>query len=1012
MYTIYSYWDMAEIQSVLNAVAMVSNSADFGSLLRVFALIGLLVAVTYGFVRARGEDAAAYLIIIAIWYVGLFLPKVTVTIEDRAPATGAPVQVANVPLGLAFFASTSSHIGAWLTETYETYFSLPDAELQFNKNGILFGSRILEEMRRSSVADPSLAQDLTSFVKNCVNPELLSDPTLMNSLVNEPDIWQFIVTGAAGGLFNPGLAVTVYDESAGSSRWVNCVDAVSGGGPLTAAESLNGRLTAAVAGEQNKLARLLNPGRTPASANALIASQIEAAETVMLTASRTAVQGIRQNMMINLMRDTSKTIPQLLNDPAAVQIATAESMAAASSNSSYLVMAKVAEGALPKIRNVIHLVVLAVFPILMLLLIMAGTKGGLVLRSYGITLLWVHLWPPLYAVVNYISTMAAAKSAVSTLGGIEGQTLATAATLASTVISDQAVAGLLTIVVPIMALALVKGGEVAMSGVVSSVMGPAQSAASRAGDSVGQGNISMGATNWGTHTASMMSTGKADMNASYMAGQWTRGQGREITSGDQGFAGQGSRTSGNPGPTLDLSRFSQDLGDYQATAKAGRGSGKTTAESTQWSDTRTKGEAVNNSWAAVFDAAKVWGSETAVTKKESNTGNVTDLGAHGNTATNNGSSSSNGAGATFGVGTTQTSAANSRAGVGASAGASHQRVKEPAGKGTGGASPDGNNQGEGALERLTNILRGGASGDLGAGLSVTQTGSREGKNTSQVSAAKDAIAESENAQRSLTGALQYLDGIEGSDKTSGGQQLRAALQNALRAEEQYSASLSKVKTKLEQDSSNSSREVGGAENLGNRILNDVYGGDVDAMSTALKGGFGTSNGSKVFEDDVNAVTRADPSLLRNSETPGATGKNDSVQAAADAATGQGPGEVASKGRDAVRAKHASDEGKVPEQPDPHVGAVDVPATLVAVQKRADEEIQGAREKANANYDKVMGETANLADNQSVFDSFWEAAGLKESGTEINIAKPVPVMVNETSPVGRASSWGPAGDQDR
>lgn len=540
MYTIYSYWDMAELQAVLNAVAMVSGGNDFASLLRIFALIGLFVAVTYGFVRARGEDAAAYLVVIAIWYVGLFVPKVTVTIEDRAPATGAPVSVANVPLGLAFFASSTSRIGSWLTETYETYFSLPD-DLRFDRNGLLFGGRILEEMRRRTISDPTLAQDLTNFIKNCLNPELLVNPPLLKDIINAPDLWGFISAGATSGMFNPGLAVTVYVPSQSTSRWVDCASAVNGGLTLDAGDALNARLNAAVTEDLPLLARLLNAGRTPASATTLLPTQIVAAEGLMLNASRSAADGIRQNMMINLMRDTSKTIPQLLNDPSAVQIATAESMAAASSNSSYLVMAKVAEGALPKIRNVIHFVLLAVFPILMLLLIMAGTKGGLVLKSYGITLLWVQLWPPLYAVVNYVMTMATAKSTLSTLGGIEGQTLGTAATLASTVLSDQAVAGLLSIAVPIMALALVKGGEVAMSGVVSSVMGPAQSAASRAGDSVGQGNIAMGSTSWGTHTANMTAVGKADTNMAYNSGASSLGRGlgthRWDTGGAESFDG-------------------------------------------------------------------------------------------------------------------------------------------------------------------------------------------------------------------------------------------------------------------------------------------------------------------------------------------------------------------------------------------------------------------------------------------------------------------------------------------
>jgi len=539
---------MAELQAIFNAVVMVMGGDDYAGLLKTFAIVGLMVAVGYGFVRARAEDGAAYLIVLGIWYFTLFIPKVDVVIEDRAPATGAPVTVANVPLGLAFFAASTSHVGKFLTDRFETMFSLP-ADLRFDTNGMMFGSRIMEEMRKSSLTDPSLAQDLTSFVKNCLNPELLVNPGLMNTLINSTDIWQMIVAGASGTMFNPGLAVTVYIPSAGTSQWANCKDVVSGGGAIAAPDSLNGRLSAWIPTEQRRLGAILNPGVPVSTANTLVASQIPAAEGLMIGASRTAVLGIRQNTMINLMRDTSKTIPQLLNDPAAVQIAVAESMAAASSNSSYLVMAKMAEGALPKIRNIIQIVVIAVFPIVMLLIILAGTKGGLVVRSYAMGMFWVQLWAPLYAVLNYVSTMAAAKSATAALTGAAGQTLSNAADLASTVLSDQAIAGIMTISIPMIALALVKGGEVAMSGVVSSVMGPSSATAGRAGDQVGQGNISLGNTSWGSHTANMTQMGKYDSNISHSSGMMSRGTGLSTTHADEtgAMSYDGSRLGSNLG---------------------------------------------------------------------------------------------------------------------------------------------------------------------------------------------------------------------------------------------------------------------------------------------------------------------------------------------------------------------------------------------------------------------------------------------------------------------------------
>lgn len=47
-------------------------------------MLGLFIAVAIGFVRARGEDAGAYLIMMAFFYSApaLFLPRVTVTIRD------------------------------------------------------------------------------------------------------------------------------------------------------------------------------------------------------------------------------------------------------------------------------------------------------------------------------------------------------------------------------------------------------------------------------------------------------------------------------------------------------------------------------------------------------------------------------------------------------------------------------------------------------------------------------------------------------------------------------------------------------------------------------------------------------------------------------------------------------------------------------------------------------------------------------------------------------------------
>ena len=506
-YTIYAYFNQEQIQSVLNAIVMLvgagGTDGDYLSLLRIAAMLGLFLAVTLGFVRARGEDAAQYLIMVAIFYSTLFVPRVTVTIEEVSGSGGAPVVVDHVPLGLAFFASTTSHIGHWLTEKTETFFALPDTELQLSHHGLMGGARALREAQNADLSDPVLSADLVSFMRDCINPELLNSPSTINSLMQSTNLWQDFNDLT---LINPGRMVSLL--SVGTT--VGCDTAYT--------TSLPARMNPAVTSTLQRVAQIISPNSTPAAANTAMASMLPSAEAMIMTASASAAESIKQRMLINMMNDTSSNLAQIMNDPAAAQTALGASMASSSANSAYRITAKLASETLPIIRNAIELVIIGVFPIMLILIIIAGTKGGVVLRSYVMTMLWLQLWAPMYAIVNFVGTMAHAKSAKAALGGIDGLAIANAAAFANATISSEAVVGILTISVPMIALALVKGGEVAMSGVVSSVTGGASSAASRAGEAVGTGNISLGNTSWGNGSYNNTNANKMNTDGQIFSG--------------------------------------------------------------------------------------------------------------------------------------------------------------------------------------------------------------------------------------------------------------------------------------------------------------------------------------------------------------------------------------------------------------------------------------------------------------------------------------------------------------
>ncbi len=486
MDTIYAYWDAAQIKYVLDSVAILTSMSDYTGLMKVFAIFGLFVAVATTFVKARGEDAAIYMLMLAIWYVGLFLPKKDVVIQDVAGGSGT-YTVANVPLGLAVFASAESHIGYWLTRVSETVFALPN-DINFQKTGFMFGARAIKDRQNVRFYDPNLVSSLTNLTKDCVYPELNNNAAFFNQIMQSGSIWADL-----GPQMNPGVLVQVYDSSAGTYKVVGCDQAWS---------YIDSQINPHVSNDiMPRLGRMLNPTETSSSAaSALVAAQLPLVDNFIFGVSQSAQDSIKQAAMINLIADSTVFVPQMIGDTTSAQVALSTAMASASANSSYRTMAKIAESSMPLIRNAIHIVILALFPIVMLLIIVAGSKGGLVLKTYLMALLWINLWAPIYAALNFFTSWYATLGANAAIGSMNYLSYASHQALTHSMISDQGVAGILTLSVPVIAYMLTNVSAASFTSVISGVMSPANASAQSAGSQVGLGNSNVGNTQWGNVT--------------------------------------------------------------------------------------------------------------------------------------------------------------------------------------------------------------------------------------------------------------------------------------------------------------------------------------------------------------------------------------------------------------------------------------------------------------------------------------------------------------------------------
>ncbi len=488
---VFAYWNLQQLWTVFNAAAAMTGNNAYATLMFALVLMGFLVIMGVALAHFRAEKPFVWIVFLVLFHGILFVPKINVNIIDRT-GMAAPMVVPNVPLGLAFFASTTSHIGDWLTRSYESLMSIP-GPVQFGGNGMMFGDRVVQATTQSVVLEPQYNTSLMDYVRNCVMPDLLDGSKDINTLLSTEQIWSYM-----GGT-NPARATTV------NFTTMTCPDAY---------QALNVAMSAQVNRAHEHLARRLNPeaARGAASAaamNALAASQLPiAADLIMGVTTANSYDMVRQAMMINLWSRMPGSISQAVGDPVAGQLAIADAQAAASTESSYRSMANIAEGTLPKIRNSIQVLGIAIFPIILLWILMAGQNGGTILKTYVGALMWIELWPPLYAVVNFVMQSSSRDHISAGLQGYfttpisaSGLNMQNMGQLAHSVLSDQAIGGMLTLIVPMIALVLVTGTIYALSGAVGQMMAPAAAAAQRFGGESGVGNLNMGNVRYDTFAA-------------------------------------------------------------------------------------------------------------------------------------------------------------------------------------------------------------------------------------------------------------------------------------------------------------------------------------------------------------------------------------------------------------------------------------------------------------------------------------------------------------------------------
>lgn len=524
----YAYWNGGQIRDLFEALVSICSGSSYEGLLKTAVLAGFLVTLTGALLKWQGLASKVYLFAAVLFYSVMLVPKVDVAIHDERSAD--VYVVSNVPFGVGFFASATSKIGHFLTESFETAFSLPDAE-RFSKFGLVYPQRALNSLLTAGPVTPEGRALTDRVIADCIGPELLDHPDKAAELSHSGDIWATI---SADGWINPARS------SVSSDGTVQRCD--------QALQSLDQHLnTVELDFLSKRLGTVLVPERIdPAD---VIRRTLPQSEALLLGVSRSLEQSLKHSVMLTALPRGMASIAAQAGAPLDLAAKYSASQANLTSEINYRTLARLAEHSLPKIRNCVEFIVIAAFPLMLLLMVAAGSAAGAVFRSFFVLLIWFQLWAPLFSVANYLMISVDANPMNRIASEFGGSTLLAAGIIREAGATSQAIAGSIMLLIPVIAFALAKGSDMAFVSMATGLMAPAQGASSGASAQASAGNFNAGNVSMGNTSINSASANKSDLSSSWSDPYASKSQ-----------TAYGSVTRDGTGTVTGMARTSIDLG--------------------------------------------------------------------------------------------------------------------------------------------------------------------------------------------------------------------------------------------------------------------------------------------------------------------------------------------------------------------------------------------------------------------------------------------------------------------
>jgi len=441
------FGNISVISAVFNAIAMITNSSGYGRLLEFVMFLGMIGATLYS-IFTKKYDVIKYPAV-ALLVLGLFFwSKTSVTIYDETLDEYDVVD--NIPIGFAYGSTAVSGVGYYFTKLYEQAFAIPTTSILFGKTNdvtqamqyskIGFGGafQTLNEIKSFGLSAKT-QQVFQEYFNNCVSYEVLAStnsdletffklPTLINS----------------DGTLNCNL----YPNGFGT-RWT--LPTTIGDVNTTCKDACDNVVSVA-------LFEYMDDFYTKYYNETKLFPKIDSLENVLTTFTNESYN-MKQSLLQNAV--IKSAFQSVVNENASSGIDVNKFtgiMSFLQGKEQGKSLAYYASEYIPAYRNVMEAIMIAVFPIIVIMFIFP--KGWLFVKGYILSLFWIQLWHPISSVMNSIMViMALKKSAMITNLVGSGYTFETATLFSDYADSMIGVTGFMMMSIPAIATIVVYGGN-------------------------------------------------------------------------------------------------------------------------------------------------------------------------------------------------------------------------------------------------------------------------------------------------------------------------------------------------------------------------------------------------------------------------------------------------------------------------------------------------------------------------------------------------------------------------